>query len=93
MYTKLIEALNLVVADQLVEKKQYLTDGDQDDLPETVRSALQFANEELAVSPRPPANAFAALKEAGFLLYAGEKDSFGWLSGCISTQKGIIVFG
>jgi len=33
------------------------------------------------------------LKEAGFDVFAGEKDSFGWLTGCIRTSKGIIVYG
>jgi hypothetical protein len=33
------------------------------------------------------------LKEKGFPVVAGEQDSFGWLSGIISTKKGGIVFG
>lgn len=33
------------------------------------------------------------VKKAGFNVFAGEKDSFGWLTGCISTKKGIIVYG
>ena len=28
-----------------------------------------------------------------YKVFAGEKDSFGWLTGCILTQKGILVFG
>ena len=34
-----------------------------------------------------------ALKAAGFRVFCGEKDSFGWLTGCISTDRGIIVYG
>lgn len=30
---------------------------------------------------------------AGYRVFAGEQDSFGWLTGCISTKKGIIVYG
>jgi hypothetical protein len=33
------------------------------------------------------------LKAAGFHTYAGEKDSYGWLTGCIDTKKGTIVCG
>ncbi len=33
------------------------------------------------------------LEAAGFLVCAGEKDSFGWLSGIIQTSKGGIVYG
>lgn len=35
------------------------------------------------------------LKEAGYYVYAGEKDSFGWLTGCVQ-KKGdnrIVVYG
>ena len=33
------------------------------------------------------------LADAGFRVFAGEKDSFGWLIGCIRTKKGIISYG
>ncbi len=31
--------------------------------------------------------------EHGFFVFPGERDQFGWLTGCIRTKKGIIVFG
>ena len=33
------------------------------------------------------------LKSNGFLITPGERDRFGWLSGCIHTKKGIIIYG
>lgn len=33
------------------------------------------------------------VRKAGFDVHAGEKDSFGWLSGVIETKFGRIVFG
>lgn len=39
------------------------------------------------------------VKKAGFDVYAGDKDSFGWLTGCISIQatgenfKRVLVYG
>ena len=33
------------------------------------------------------------VRNAGFRVYAGEQDSFGWLTGCVETSKGIIVYG
>jgi len=33
------------------------------------------------------------MQKAGYNVYPGEKDSFGWLFGCIATKKGVIVFG
>jgi hypothetical protein len=31
--------------------------------------------------------------EAGFPIFPGEMDSFGWLTGCIQLSRGIIMFG
>ena len=33
------------------------------------------------------------LKKSGFYVYPGEQDRFGWLTGCIDTQKGTIIYG
>lgn len=33
------------------------------------------------------------LKEAGFDVYAGDEDSFGWRIGFIETKNGIVVYG
>ena len=33
------------------------------------------------------------LANRGFIVFPGEVDRFGWLSGCIQTKKGIIVYG
>jgi len=33
------------------------------------------------------------LNKNGFSVFAGERDRFGWLTGCIQTEKGIIVYG
>lgn len=30
---------------------------------------------------------------SGFYIFPGERDRFGWLTACIQTKKGIIVFG
>ena len=29
----------------------------------------------------------------GYAVFCGERDRFGWLSGCIQTKKGTIVYG
>jgi hypothetical protein len=33
------------------------------------------------------------IKDAGFNVFAIEQDDFGWLIGCIRTEKGDIIFG
>ena len=32
-------------------------------------------------------------KTYGYFIFPGERDRFGWLTSCIRTKKGIIVFG
>ena len=29
----------------------------------------------------------------GYFVFPGERDRFGWLTGCLRTKKGIIIFG
>ena len=33
------------------------------------------------------------LRQHGYRVYAGEKDSFGWLTGCVEKDGRILVFG
>lgn len=33
------------------------------------------------------------IREAGFDVYPGEQDRFGWLVGCIQLKRGVIMFG
>ena len=33
------------------------------------------------------------LIENGFPIFAGEEDAFGWVTGCIQTKKGRIMYG
>ena len=33
------------------------------------------------------------MKKNGYDVYPGEHDSYGWITGCIKTTRGIIVFG
>lgn len=37
--------------------------------------------------------AIQRVRNAGFHVYPGERDRYGWLTGCINTNVGIIVFG
>ena len=50
---------------------------------------------ELLIAPGGRCNwdNITQVRNAGFRVYAGEQDSFGWLTGCVQTGKGIIVYG
>ena len=91
---ELIEALSRIENNPEIERSQYLTDGDHDELHPDVRSVVELACEELITNNGDPN--FAArevLGEEGFRVVAGETDSFGWLTGVIITTKGRIVYG
>lgn len=57
---------------------------------EAIDLVYGLINEE---STRVSSSIRREMQENGYLVYAGEQDSFGWLVGCIKTKNGIIVFG
>jgi hypothetical protein len=63
-------------------------------LQHLIEEAVGLAN-ELLVTESGACNweNHEILKKQGFLVYPGEQDRFGWLTGCIETKKGILVFG
>lgn len=91
---KLIKVLQAIELDDSIEVKEYLTDGGEGDLPLLVEQAVELAEHEL-ITPRGGCCyvGHRVLEGHGFRVFAGEKDSFGWLTGCIRTSKGIIVYG
>ena len=38
-------------------------------------------------------DAIHIVRQHGYIVFAGEQDRWGWLSGCIQTKKGILVYG
>jgi len=91
---QLIEALKEVEKDDLVVEGRNVTDGYYDDLPETVRKAVDLADGVLITGEgRPNFDVFEEIKKAGFHVGPGETDSFGWLTGVIRTSKGSLVYG
>lgn len=61
---------------------------------ELVDKVSDYAN-ELLIGPNGQClwDQHSVLNRAGYAVFAGERDSFGWLTGCIQTKKGIIVYG
>lgn len=76
------------------DHRRYLTNGDPDTLHPLIQKAVLLANLELVT---PNGECFwyghSYLRGFGYNVSKGESDSFGWLSGCIHTKKGIIVYG
>lgn len=89
-----IEASSEVPNNEEAGGSPYLTDGEPDDPHPLVQEASSEASMVLITnSGQPDFSAHRALLKEGFRVTAGETDSFGWLTGCIHTSKGIIVYG
>lgn len=72
----------------------YLTDGSPDELPPLIQDIVSLADGLLIESDgRCAWSAHDILKKNGFPVVAGEKDSWGWLTGIIITKKGRVVYG
>ena len=93
---ELIAALQAIEFDPsfVGNRRDYLTDGEYDELHPLVQNVVDLADGEL-ITNQGACNwtAHELLKDAGFPVTCGERDSFGWLSGVIHTQKGMIVYG
>ena len=74
--------------------KWYLTDGSPEDPYQDVQELILLANEHLVKNDgRCHWINHERLKAHGFSVTCGEKDSFGWLTGCVHTKHGIFVYG
>lgn len=76
------------------DHRRYLTNGAPDKLPPLIQKVVSVADTEL-ITPKGECFWYGHqyLRNFGFNVTKGEGDSFGWLTGCIHTKKGIIVYG
>ena len=100
----LVEALKQVeMSDEIAEgsrcsdpndHRRYLTNGVPDELHPMIQKVVQLADTVLIT---PSGECFwyghQYLRGFGYNVTKGEGDSHGWLTGCIHTKKGIIVYG
>jgi hypothetical protein len=92
----LAAAINVMLADETVPATpgRYITDGYASDRPESINEIVYLAEELLIKNDgRPNFAEHEKLAAHGFRVSRGESDSFGWLSGVITTPKGLIVYG
>lgn len=89
----LLKLITTMEGDDSVKESEYLTDGSYDDLPESVQKIVVEAEVLIDGNGRPKYELLREMKREGYDVFAGESDSFGWLTGCIQTKKGIVLFG
>ena len=89
----LAETLDMIVADDSIVKTRYLTDGVHEELHWLIQLAVELADAVL-VTYQGGFNydSVRSLKEMGYCVMGGERDSFGYLSHIIMTPKGQIVY-
>ena len=60
----------------------------------TLKKVLNLSN-ELLITDQGLCNwnNIKILRSNGYRVYAGEKDSFGWLTGCIRKDNYVLVYG
>lgn len=89
---RLIPVLKQIEGCANIKKSTYLHDVDEKHA--LVSEAECLATECLVDSHCQPAlNVMRLAKDLGYPITPGETDSFGWLTGCIRTSKGILVYG
>jgi hypothetical protein len=93
---RLIQSLKAIEAAQLEEDDDSILNNLEESHPlkELINMAIGQAD-ELLVTDQGQCNwdNHEVLKKSGFPVFPGERDRFGWLTGCIQTTKGILVFG
>lgn len=74
--------------------KHYLTNGTPDKPDSDVQKLIELANQHL-INKDGSCHWINhhRLEVHGFPVTCGEKDSFGWLTGCVETKHGIFVYG
>lgn len=80
--------------DQLQDRTGILPSEDED-ADEVLDQVLELADELLITDKgQPNYSVFPILNRYGYRVFAGERDGFGWLTGCIQKGNGpTIVFG
>lgn len=59
-----------------------------------IETIIGYANTLLIVKGEPNFDAIDELHRVhGYFVFPGERDRFGWLTACLQTDKGVIVFG
>ena len=89
---RLVECLNAVDDSSLPDS----TDTHLDPVDHPLIDEIQFIADRMLITDegRPDFDEMDRLfKEHGYFVFPGERDSFGWVTACIQTKKGIIVFG
>jgi hypothetical protein len=89
---RLVECLKTVDDSSLPDNKDIRLDV----VDHPLIDEIQFIAARLLITDKgePDFNEIDRLfKEYAYFIYPGERDRFGWVTACLQTKKGFIVFG
>ncbi len=90
MFNLLISTLKVIDVDEMIIVNNELYENSHP----LVIVAKYLANECLIGDDgHPLREEMDKVSSAGFPIFPGEMDRFGWLTGCIQLSRGLIVFG
>lgn len=91
---ELIETLQAIESNDEIQQELYLTTGYLHEKHQLIQNATVLATDWLITCQgHPHYQHMKILESYGYKVFPGETDSFGWLTGCIQTKKGIILYG
>ena len=89
-----IEAINIIIGLlKLIDNDETISlDLDEGPRNPLINAVIYLADDHLTCEIDGK-QGIQEIKNAGFLVFPGEQDRFGWLTGCIQMKRGIIMFG
>jgi hypothetical protein len=91
----LLEFLKQVDAFEMSDSDDHILNNDTNEVVQKIIEEISGLASEVLVGDEGQClwDRHELLKEAGYTVFPGERDRFGWLTGCIQTKKGVIVYG
>ena len=90
----LITCLKIINISELEDSNKTILNQITTEECKIINAACKLANELLiSEDGHNKWNEHDILSKAGFRVFSGETDGFGWITGCIQTKKGLILYG
>jgi len=88
-----IEAINIIIGLLKIIDKDETISLDNEGPRNPLINAVIYLSDEHLTCEIDGKQGIQEIKNAGFDVFPGEQDRFGWLTGCIQMKRGIIMFG
>lgn len=94
MTTFNIEAINKIIGLlKIIDSDETISLDNEEGPRNPLISSVIYLADEYLTCEIDGKQGIQEIKNAGFDVFPGEQDRFGWLIGCIQMKRGIIMFG